>query len=152
MKNSHPTFVGTTAVCLCVYPPRSADSCLSPIFPLHWFCNAIQSESTYLSWIADSLLTAAFLGKNLMQCLKLYDLWSWSDKKKKNENKTKGKYGSMFRRVFRLFLSIFFVNITVNLVSFCQFPLTKLALGLGHATAAVSFYQLPVTSSSVLES
>lgn len=50
----------------------------------------------------------------------------------------------MFRRVFRLFLSIFFVNITVNLVSFWQFPLTTLALGLGHATAAVSFYQLPV--------
>lgn len=43
-----------------------------------------------------------------------------------------------------VYFSLFFVNITVNLVSFCQFPLTKLALGLGHATAAVSFYQLPV--------
>lgn len=39
-----------------------------------------------------------------------------------------------------VYFSLFFVNITVSLVSW-QFPLTTLALGLGHGTAAVSFYQ-----------
>lgn len=48
-----------------------------------------------------------------------------------------------------VYFSLFFVNITVSLVSW-QFPLTTLALGLGHATAAVSFYQLPVLQFSTV--
>lgn len=48
-----------------------------------------------------------------------------------------------------IYFSLFFVNITVSLVSW-QFPLTTLALGLGHATAAVSFYQLPVLQFSTV--
>lgn len=50
---------------------------------------------------------------------------------------------------YLVYFSLFFVNITVSLVSW-QFPLTTLALGLGHATAAVSFYQLPVLQFSTV--